>query len=284
MDKLLITLITGLSTGSVIALMALGLALIFGVLRVVNFAHGSLFMLGAYACYFFAEVLGINYFLALLLSAAVIAVLSVIVGLGVFRRFHGMELEGAVASVALGVILESLAILVFQAVPRHVNGPLDGVVAIGTGHVPQQRVFMFVTAVILFVVLAVFIKKSYWGRALRAVQQDSDAASLQGISVTGVIIVAFTIAGAFAGLAGAFIAADATINPTMGITPLIFAFVAVVVGGMGNIWGALYISFGVGIIQSMVSLYWAPQAAVWVSFAAVLVILAIRSRKSVVYA
>jgi len=277
-------LFTGLAGGATLALVALGLTLVFGVLRVVNFAHGALFMLGAYTCYACTEVAGIGYFPAILVSAAAIAAVSVVLALVVFRRFRGLELEGAIAAVALAVAIENAGIIFFKAVPRQVQGPLTQVVDLGSLHLPVQRIFMIVVAVALFGALSLFVARTHWGRALRAVQQDEEAAQLQGITVTQAMIVAFAIGGALAGVAGALVAPDQVLSPTMGTTPLLLAFVAIVVGGMGNIGGTLAAAFGVGILQSFVSTYWVPQAATWTSFAVVLLILAVRSRRPVVYA
>jgi branched-chain amino acid transport system permease protein len=278
--QLLQVLFTGMSAGATIALIALGLTLVFGVLRVVNFAHGALFMLGAYLCYWCTETAGIGYFPSLVICAVVIAALSVALALGVFRRFRGLELEGAIAAVALAVAIENAAILLFKAVPRQVNGPFDQVIDLGSLHLPVHRIFIIVLTAALFLALHVFVARTHWGRALRAVQQDEQAAHLQGISTTRAMVVAFAISGALGGIAGAVVAPEQILLPSMGTTPLLLAFVAIVLGGMGNVTGTLIAALLVGVLQSFVATYWVPEAATWTSFAVVLLILAFRTRRA----
>lgn len=270
-------LFNGVSYGASLALVAVGLTLLFGVLRIVNFAHGVLFMLGAYATYYLTASAGAGYFLGVLGAAILVGLGAALLALVVFRRFHGLLLEGAIAAFMLAIILKGGALQIFGGSPRQVDSPISGAVFDIAGvRLGAQDMFIIIVAAVLMVALQVFISRTQYGRALRAIQQDSDTARLQGIDVDRVTVVSFAISGALAGVAGALIAPEQALLPTMGQGPLLLAFVVIIVGGMGSVNGALLAAIGIGVLQSAVSTYWAPQAATWTAFALAAVILAVR--------
>ena len=266
----------GLSYGATLALIALGLTLVFGILRIVNFAHGVLYMFGAYTTYFMVESLHAGYLLGVVAAAAASSAFAVVMALVVFRRFKGLLLEGAIAAIVLALLLESIALVFFKPIPRIVKGPFDGVLQIGGVYLVVQRIFIIAVTVAVVVGLQVFVGGSRLGRALRAVQQDPFVARLQGISVDRAMVLTFALGGALAGLAGALVAPTQVLEPTMGESPLLFAFVIVILGGLGSVKGGLYASVLVGLMTSFISTYWTPEAATWTSFALALAILAIR--------
>ncbi|GAA1790263.1 branched-chain amino acid ABC transporter permease [Actinomadura chokoriensis] len=257
-------LFNGLSLGATLALIAVGLTMVFGVLHVVNFAHGVLFMFGAYTTYFVVEVLEQSYFAALAAT--------------VFRRFQGLLLEGAIAGILLALLLENLALVWFGASPKNVAGPFTDVVALGGVYLEAQRMLIIAIAVVLVTALHLFVTRTRHGRALRATQQDPFAARLQGIAVRRVMIMTFAIGGALAGAAGALVAPQQVLLPSMGQPPLLLAFVIVIVAGMGSVKGSLIVAVAIGLLQSAISTYWVPEAAVWSSFAVALCFLALRPR------
>jgi branched-chain amino acid transport system permease protein len=181
-------------------------------------------------------------------------------------------------SIALALLITNLGWLGFSALPRTVQSPIDDVVNIGGVHVLVQRLFIIVLTALLLVGLQVFVKRSRMGRAMRAVQQDPYAAGLQGIKVDRVVILTFAIGGVLAGIAGALVAPTQTLQPSMGEGPLLLAFVVIIVGGMGSIPGAVIASIVLGLTESTTSTYWTPQAATWLSFSLVIVVLAIRPK------
>jgi branched-chain amino acid transport system permease protein len=276
--EILQVLFNGIAYGSSLALVAVGLTLVFGVLRIVNFAHGALFMVGAYVTYYAMEA-GAGYFVAVLVSGLVVAAISAGLAATVFRRFRDLLLEGAIAAIALALLIENVAFVAFGGAPREVSGPFsDDVVHIGSLNLIGQRLFVIAATIVLVSLLTWFVSRTRYGRALRASQQDPYVARLQGINVDRATLIAFAIGGALAGLAGGLIAPDQVLLPNMGQAPLLLAFVVIIVGGMGSVGGALIAALGVGIVQSAVSTYWVPQAAMWTSFAVVLVFLVFRPR------
>jgi branched-chain amino acid transport system permease protein len=271
-------LVNGVSYAASLALVAIGLTLVFGVLRVVNFAHGALFMLGAFVTYYLTASFGWNYFLAIIGAVIVVGLFSVFVAAALFSRYRGLMLEGAVMSIALALLITNLAWLAFGAVPKTVQSPIDDVVTVGGVHVLVQRVFIIALTAVLVLGLQVFVKRGRMGRALRAVQQDAYAARLQGIKVDQVVALTFGIGGVLAGVAGALVAPTQVLLPSMGEGPLLLAFVVIILGGMGSVPGAVLASVGLGMTQSTLSTYWTPQAATWVSFTFVIVVLAVRPK------
>jgi branched-chain amino acid transport system permease protein len=271
-------LVNGISYAASLALVAIGLTIVFGVLRVVNFAHGALFMLGAYATYYITASFEWNYFLAIIGAAIVVGLISVFVAAALFSRYRDLLLEGAVMSIALALLITNLGWLQFSAVPRTVKSPIDDVIDIGGVRVLVQRLFIILLTAALLVGLQFFVKRSRMGRAMRAVQQDPHAARLQGIKVDQVVVLTFAIGGVLAGIAGALVAPTQTLQPSMGEQPLLLAFVVIILGGMGSIPGAVLASLVLGLTQSTTSTYWTPQAATWLSFSLVIAVLAIRPK------
>jgi len=266
----------GLSYGATLALIALGLTLVFGILRIVNFAHGVLFMLGAYTTYFVVSSLHAGYVVGVLAAVCASAGFACFLAVVVFRRFTGLLLEGAIAAITLALLLESVALVVFKPVPRDFTGPFQGVVQIFGVHLLGQRLFVIGVTVAVVLALQAFVARSRLGRALRAVQQDPFVARLQGISVDRALLSTFAIGGALAGLAGALVAPMQVLEPTMGESPLLFAFVVVILGGLGSVKGGLYAAVLVGLMTSFISTYWTPEAATWSTFVLALAILAVR--------
>jgi branched-chain amino acid transport system permease protein len=274
---LLQVLFNGVSAGATLALLAIGLTLVFGILRVLNFAHGAMLMIGAYATYWLVEEAGLSYYISILGAALFVALIGAVLAMTVFRRFQGMLVEGAIAAVALALLMINGAFVLFPAAET-VDGGIDGVIEVGDVRLISHRIFIIGVSLALVAALALFVSRTRYGRALRAVQQDPYVARLQGIDVNRVNVLTFALGGALAGVAGALVAPEAPLVPSMGDTPLLLALVVIIVGGMGSITGALYAALGIGLLQSAVSTYWVAEAATWTSFGLAVLVLTIRPR------
>lgn len=269
----------GLSYGCTLALVSLGLTLVFGILRIVNFAHGAMYMLGAYAAYYLVELAGLPYSAAVVGAGIAIAALGAFLAVAIFQRFREKMLEGAIVAIALTLLITNMAFALFSGVPKQLIGSLDDVVLdFGGVRMIGQRLLIIVVAALLLGCLTLVIRNSKWGRALRAVQQDPYVARLQGIDVDRVSIQTLALGGGLAGIAGALVAPDQVILPSMGEGPLLLAFVVIILGGMGSILGSLVASLGVGLTISTISTYWTPTAATWICFLLVLFFLVVRPR------
>lgn len=245
-DYFLQQVTNALSAGSLYAMMAVGLALIFSVLRLINFAHGDMMMIAVYL-FVFATLAGLP-----IVPALVVMVLgAVLIGLVMERVAYrplrgGPEVALLLTSFAVGQILQNSALLVsrMDGLQVQISFPapalLSGAMSIGPLLVPKLNVASFLIGTVLLVLLTVFVTRTRMGLSMQAVAEDLSAARLMGIRVNRVVVVAFAIASALAAVAGYLYAAQAgQINPYLGFTPVLKAFIAAVIGGFGSLSGAV---------------------------------------------
>lgn len=269
-------IVNGIILGAFFSLMAVGLTLIFGVLGMINFTHGILFMLGAYCTWFLHTQHGVSYLLAVPLAAIAVGLFGSAIELGVLSRFRGRLVEGAVVSIALAALIQNLAIQVLPVNPESVSSPFTGALDVSGVVVPWHQVFLLVVACVLIAGLTVLVKFTRIGRAIRALQQDPYAARLQGVQVTFIAPLVFGIGAALAALAGGLIVPVEELLPGIGDAPLLAAFVVVILGGLGSVEGTLVAAMLIGVTQSAVTTYWTAPAAVAVSFAVAVAVLVVR--------
>lgn len=268
----------GFVLGAIIALMAIGMTLIFGILRIVNFAHGEFYMLGAIIVFYSMARVGINYIWASLIAIALAGLLGLVVERLVFRRFHGDLIGGCIAAIALSIGFQGVSWVIFGPRPGRVSSVVTGSVEIFGATVTMERLLISGISLAVILGMAWLISYTKLGTSMRAVQQDSEAALTLGISVNFVCGITFGIATTLAALAGVLMAPLYTITPGIGIMPLIFAFIVIIVGGMGSIMGAFIAAFIIGFQQSFTGSFWGPQFAIAVSFGLAILTLIFRPR------
>jgi branched-chain amino acid transport system permease protein len=252
--------VNALSAGSLYALMAVGLAMVFGILRLINFAHGDLMMVAAYFAYF---LLGAQ--LPLPVAVPIMVVLTVIVGL-LMERVAYRPIRGApdvamlLTSFAVGQILQNGTLLATRlaGLPTLIAFPspdvLSGVVTIGAITIPKVNIASFFSGIVLLGLLSVFVTRTTLGLSMRAAAEDLPAARLMGIKVNRVVATAFGIGAALAAVAGLLYAVQAgQINPYIGFTPVLKAFIAAVIGGFGSIAGAVLGGYVLGFLEVLVT-------------------------------
>jgi len=252
--------VNALSAGSLYALMAVGLAMVFGILRLINFAHGDLMMIAAYLAVF-----SIGAGLSLVASLPIIIVGTVIVGL-LMERVAYRPLRGApdvavlLSSFAVGQILQNGTLLVSRLAdrPQLIAFPspdlLNGVVTIGAITVPKVNLASFVAGIVLLGLLTLFVTRTNLGLSMRAAAEDLSSARLVGINVNRVVATAFAIGSALAAVAGVLYSVQSgQINPYMGFTPVLKAFIAAVIGGFGSIAGAVVGGYVLGFLEVLVT-------------------------------
>ena len=253
---LLQAIANGIMLGSLYGLVAVGLALIFGVLGVPHFALGAHAMLGAYAVWFFSASLGLNYWLALASSAVVLALVGVVVHALVFRPMaDGPGINMFIAAFGVLLILQSLAVLMFGTRYYQVRAPIGGSIAIGGVFLTPQRLIVIVGTLLLFVGLHFFITRTRAGARIRAVADNPVGASVVGIEVRRVGLMTMAIGSALAGIAGGLIAPIGQVYSTMGDLLIIKAFVVVVLAGMGSLPGAIVAGYALGLVESLGGMY-----------------------------
>lgn len=250
-------LINGVILGSSYALLAAGLAVIFGVLNVVNFAHGALYMVGAFVAFFLIPHGG--YWAGLLLSAAIMAAMGVALYEGLLRRLppDGAFSRTLLLTLGLVMIIQNGAILLWGAGARQLpeDARPQGQLALGEVVVPAGRALIVVVALVTLGALYLFLNWTQMGRAMRGVSQNPTAALVVGISPTRIGRIAMALGVGLAGLAGATLAPVYTVSPQMGITIVFKVFAIIVIGGLGSVPGAVIVSFGVGVLESFVGGY-----------------------------
>jgi branched-chain amino acid transport system permease protein len=253
-------IVNALSAGSLYALMAVGLAMVFGILRLINFAHGDLMMIAAYLAVF---SLGAG--IPLVGALPVIVIGTVIVGL-LMERVAYRPIRGApdvamlLTSFAVGQILQNGTLLVTRLAgnPTLIAFPspdvLNGVIAVGSITIPKVNLASFGAGIVLLALLTVFVTRTTLGLSMRAAAEDLSAARLMGIKVDRVVATAFAIGAALAAVAGLLYSVQAgQINPYMGFTPVLKAFIAAVIGGFGIIAGAVLGGFVLGALEVLVT-------------------------------
>ncbi|HZA65738.1 MAG TPA: branched-chain amino acid ABC transporter permease [Geminicoccaceae bacterium] len=267
----------GLVRGAMYALMGIGLSLIFGILGVVNFAHGEFFMLGTYAMYYVSAVLGLPFLAGVAAAAMVLFVVGVLIERGLIeplRKRAGRDwlLDSFVLTIGLMVILQNLALLGFGSRRRGVTTMIDGSLSFGDVVITYERLAILGLAIVIVVLLAAYIKLTDTGKAIRATAQHPEAAQTLGIDINRIYTVAFGIGAALAGAAGALLISIFPAFPTVGYQPVLKSFAVVILGGLGNIPGAIAGGFLLGIVEAYAIFF---MSAGWQSVITPLIIIAV---------
>jgi branched-chain amino acid transport system permease protein len=266
----------GLLTGILYVLIALGLTLIYGILHIVNFAHGEIYMLGAMGVFFLSVVLKLPFWATLL----VILLLSLLLGLAVerafFRSLRGQWLQLVVASVGLSLIIQSLAWVAFGIQEKNVPSTFTGVVSLAGIRLPMERLVAAGIGVVLVTLLYLLVYRTKVGLAMRAIEEDEETARMLGIDADRVAALACAIGFALAALAGAFVAPIYSLNPGMGLEAILMSFLIIIVGGLGSITGTVLAGLLVGVIQSVGAVLFGAEAAYGLVFVVMIVVLVFR--------
>lgn len=276
---LLEQVINGLMTGSIYVLIALGMVLIYGVMHVLNFAHGVLFMLGGYLCHFFFTRVTGSYAFALLLSMAVLAAIGVALERGVFRPLQGNLRNQVIASLGLILVVENLVIALWGPNALQLKIPAtERLVPIGELRFPLQHLLIIAVTALVVAAMFAFLKWSKAGTALRATSQNRHAARVVGIPVERVDIVSFAIGTALAALGGALVGPLFLVFPLMGDAPMVKGLAGILLGGMGSVPGAVVGGLLIGVAESVSTLFLPTDYRDSVAFAIMVLILLVYPR------
>lgn len=271
-------LLVGLINGGFYALMSLGLAIIFGMLHVVNFAHGAQYMLGAFVALLASKYLGVNYWLALLLAPLTVGVLGVVIERTMLQRLRGLDhLYGLLLTFGLALILEGLFKNFFGVSGESYEAPeaLSGGVDLGFMFLPLYRGFVVVAALGVCLMAWYLIERTSLGATLRAATQRPDLVQALGINVPVLITATYAVGSALAAFAGVLAAPIFQVNPVMGSNLIIVVFAVVVIGGMGSILGSIVTGLGLGLIEGLTKVVY-PEASAVVIFLIMVIVLLLR--------
>jgi branched-chain amino acid transport system permease protein len=281
-NQIILQVLNGLVVGSSIALVASGLALLFGVLHIINFAQGDFFMLGAYSIYFLSKATD-NYAVNVVVGTLIVAISGgIVLSLVVWPLLQRSNVLTLLATLGLSLIIQQLAINIFGGDAKLVPPPISISVPVGPVRYPLYFLVVMVVGLAVLVAGSFALKYTKYGIWLRAVAQNRSMAAALGVPVPRVFVVAFIVCTALAALAGTLLVPLYGVYPTLGTDVILSAFIVVVAGGMGNLRGAALVAILVGEVQSLGSLVVKPSVMQLCLFALVIVILMVRSRRQTV--
>lgn len=259
MDSILIELLlNGIFVGGVFALFSVGLTLIFGVMKIVNFAHGEFIMLGMYMAFWVFSILGVSPYIGIVIIAPAFFLLGLIIQKLVIQPIlRSFGVAQLFATVGLGIVMQNSALILWTADPRSIQGVFGepAYFLVGNVRIFYTELTAFLIAMMMTFLLIVILKRTKFGRAMRATSQDLQAAQLMGINVKRIYLFAFAISSACVGISGAVIVPIYPVVPTVGFHFALIAFVVVILGGIGNLHGTFLAGLTIGVIDSLAGYY-----------------------------
>ena len=259
MIQFLQQMINGLSLGSIYALIALGYTMVYGIIKLINFAHGDVYMLGAFVAFYATTFFHLNFFVALVVAMVLCGVLGVVIERIAYKPLrHATRITALITAMGVSYVLEyTTQYFAGSEVKTFPTDLLDNTAfSVGSVRITMMQIYIFVITIVLMIILTYIVSKTKMGRAMRAVSVDEDAAKLMGINVDTTISFTFFLGSCLAGVAGVLVGVYYnSINPLMGMTPGLKAFIAAVFGGIGNIPGAMIGGLFIGIAETLVTAY-----------------------------
>jgi branched-chain amino acid transport system permease protein len=272
-------LINGLALGSVYALLALGYTMVYGIIQLINFAHGEIYMIGAFSGFYCASVLKLPLIPTLLIAMVVSALAGIIVEKIAYKPLRNSpRIALLITAIGVSLFLQNAMRLLVGSNPKPFPDLINaGSINIGPIQIEVKTILMFGVSALLVILLQFIVYKTKVGKAMRASSQDMEAASLMGINVNNTISITFAIGSALAGIAGVLVAiAYPSITPYMGAMPGLKAFVAAVLGGIGSIPGALVGGIAIGLLETFSKAYISTNFSDAIVFAILIIILLIK--------
>lgn len=274
-------IINGVSLGSIYALIALGYTMVYGIIKLINFAHGDVYMVGAYVSFYAITKLKMGFIPSLLLAMAFCSIMGIVIERLAYKPLrNSTRIAALITAIGVSLFLEYGGMLIVTPQPRAFPNviPLEKIEFFnGSVYMTNHQLIIIGVTIVLMILLQFVVYKTKIGKAMRAVSYDKDAALLMGISVNQTISATFAIGSALAAAAGVLVGIYyTTISPLMGIIPGLKAFVAAVLGGIGSIPGAAVGGLMMGVIEALVSGYWSSTLRDAVAFAILIIILIIK--------
>ncbi len=279
MDQFIQQMVNGISLGSIYALIALGYTMVYGIIKLINFAHGDVYMIGAYIGFAATTYAQLGFFPALIISMASCAVLGVVIERVAYKPLRAStRIAVLITAIGMSLLLEYVMMFFVGAEVRSYPKLLSNeAFRFGSVVINMQQIYIVATAIALMILLQFIVHKTKTGKAMRAVSIDQDAAQLMGIKVDNTISFTFAVGSAFAGAAGVLVGIYYnSIDPLMGIMPGLKAFIAAVFGGIGSIPGAMIGGVAIGIMETLVSGYGNSMYRDAVVFAFLIIILILK--------
>ena len=274
-SSLAIAAMNGIVWGLIIALIALGLNMIFGLLHVINMAHGALYMLGAVAAWYFIEFTG-SFWIALILAPLCVGLVGLIMERGLIRTIEDKPIITIICTFGIMLVIQESVLMIFGGSPRRIDSPITYRFPIFELQYPLMRIMIALISIGVMSGLWIFLKKTKYGLWMRAVVQDREMAVGLGIPVNKVYMWTFALGSALAAFSGVLAAPIVSVDSMMGRDVLIMAFIIVIVGGMGNLAGSVVAAILISLIQGIGSLFVPASFALVFSLAFMIIVLLIR--------
>ena len=272
------SILNGLAAGWIYVLVALGLTLVFGIMRIVQFAHGEIYMLGAYCSYFLIKSFGFSFLEALFLTTIAIGLLGIVLERFFFRPFRDRFEPSIIVAVGLMLLLQTIAVVGFGTDTKSMGGIIRGVLTVSGVTLSWDRLLAILIGIILVAAVFLLIKKTKTGQAMVAISQDIYAASLQGIDVNRISAVAMVIGCALAAIAGSLMGSIFSTSPFMGTSAITKGIAVIILGGLGSIAGAVVGGLILGLIDGLVPPLLSSTMASIVGFGVIILVLLLRPR------
>jgi len=272
------SILNGLAAGWIYVLVALGLTLVFGIMRIVQFAHGEIYMLGAYCSYFLIKLYGFSFLEALFLTTIAIGLLGIVLERFFFRPFRDRFEPSIIVAVGLMLLLQTIAVVGFGTDTKSMGGIIPGVLRVSGVTLSWDRLLVMAVGIILVVALLLMIKKTKTGQAMVAVAQDPYAAALQGIDVNRISALAMALGCALAAIAGSLMGSIFSTSPFMGTSAITKGIAVIILGGLGSITGAVFGGFILGLIDGLVPPLLSSTMAGIVGFGVIILVIILRPR------
>ena len=273
-------LLLGLINGAFYAMLSLGLAVIFGMLNIINFAHGALFMMGAFVSWILLEYLGIGYFPSLILAPILVGIFGIIMEKTIISRLYKLDhLYGLLLTFGVALVIEGLFRNAYgsSGMPYRIPDILQGATDVGFMYLPNYRAWVVLAAAIVCTSTWAIIEKTRLGATLRAATERAELVQAFGVNVPRLITLTYGGGVALAAFAGVLAAPIYSVNPNMGTNFINTVFAVVVIGGMGSILGSVITGFALGIIEGLTKVFW-PEASATVIFLVMVIVLLARPR------
>ncbi len=271
-------LLIGLINGAFYAMLSLGLAVIFGLLNIINFTHGAQYMMGAFCAYFLLQFAGVGYWWSLLIAPVVVGVTGVVIERTMLARLYKLDhLYGLLLTFGLALIIQGLFRNQFgsSGLPYQIPSELAGGINLGFMFLPKYRAWVIVASLVVCLATWFVIERTKLGAYLRAATENRTLVQAMGVNVPRMITLTYGFGVALAALAGVMAAPIYQVNPMMGADLIIVVFAVVVIGGMGSILGAILTGFGLGVVEGLTKVFY-PEASNTVIFVIMVIVLLIK--------
>lgn len=266
----------GLSVAAIFIIVSLGLAIIFGIMNVINLAHGELIMVGAYITYLTSTVGGYSFFLAIFAAFIGTGLVGLLIEISVIKRLYGRPLDTLLATFGISIMLQQIFKIIFGSGGKSITAPISNTLVIGNTTIPYYRLFIIIIAVIVLLVTLFIVYKTKLGMQLRATSQNREISESMGVNTSKIDTLTFAFGSGLAGLAGAILSPLRSVTPGMGLEYVIDAFMAIVLGGVGSLTGTALGAFVIGEGNQLFTLFSSETVARLLTFTIIIFIIRYR--------